>query len=130
MEIVVTRKFAGKDEVLSTETYKLKESETILLASRKWEKKVPVKKWFRVVGHKLVMCSKTMLAIKPQSVNENGFAFTVLSEANIVPTGNITMVKNPKKGDVYILGVGENITFTTQDENPNEEYNITIKEIK
>ena len=128
MEIVVTKKFANDDKALSTETYKLKEKETILVSSRKKEKRVPVKKWFKVVGHKLVMYAKTMLAINPQSISENGFSFTILSEANITPTGNITMVKNPKIGDVYILGVGESITFTTQGENPNEEYNITIKE--
>ena len=129
MDIVVDKKVVGNDS-LSTQEFKISEGKTILVASRKYERRVPVRKWFKVVGHKLVMCRLTTLAIIPQTITNEGFSFVVKTEENLTPFGNFTMVKNKKKGDIYILGKGENITFKTNFEGQDEEYIIKIKENK
>ena len=126
MEIVVTTKLVGEEKVLSTYEFEIKENKPTLVASRK----VEYMKRGLFGGRKLVMCSLSLLEITPQNINKEGFSFTFKSEFKISPSGKFTMIKNPKKGDVYVLGVGESITFTTQDNNPNEEYIISIKENK
>ena len=128
MEIVVTSKLIGSEEILSTKTFKLKEKETIVLSSRKWEERVPVKRWFKVVGHKLVMHSKVILSIKLQTLSQHGFSFTIVGKPMLTAKGDVAIVKIPKQGDVYVLDVGNSISFITQNENPNEEINILVKE--
>ena len=127
MKIVVTKKFSGGNETLSTNYYEALTNKKLTIVSRKVEKKLPVRKWFRVVGYRLAMFNEDILTLIPQSVNKEGITFIIESKINVTASGDVVIVKNAKKGDVYILGVGKSITFTTQDENPNEEYNISIK---
>lgn len=129
MELLVTlNKVYGDNSSTSSNVVVVNEKKTVELAGRKAEKKVPVKKWFRVVGHKFVMYRRTTLAITPQSITNEGVSFTISSDVGIQPHGTFTMVKNSKKGDVYILGKGESIAFRTSLEKNYEEIILSIKE--
>ena len=114
----------------SVQEYDLVKGKTIELDGVKAERKDPVRKWFRVVGYKLVMYRATIIAITPRIINSEGISFTVKGDASIIPSGEFMMVKNAKDGDVYFLKEGQTMTFKTSGLGGNNEYIVSIKEEK
>lgn len=129
MELKVIKNHVYGENLQSKEMiFKVENSKAVSIAREKGEEKVPVKRWFKVVGYKFVMKSYNVLSIKPQSITSEGLSFTMDSDFDIQPFGNFMIVKNSKKGDVYILGKGESITFRRNIQNGYEEYILSIKE--
>lgn len=124
-------KIIVKNEKLSSvQEYELVKGKTIELDGIKAERREPVRRWFRVVGHRFVLYRATIICLTPRLISDDSISFSVAGESQITPSGNFMMVKNKKDGDVYILKKGDTISFKTNGLGEDNEYSVSIKEEK
>ena len=117
MKIVVVKKINNNE--CSTDEFDIIKGKPITIDSVKAEKKVPIKKWFRVVGYRLVMYPNIIMSIKVRSISKDSFTFIIEEPKNF-----------QSKVEERTLKRGENFSIKTNELGMDNEYIFSIKEEK